>query len=82
MVSLILIFVSFKITVDKEGNILEALCECPRGQSKCHHMATVALFSSQKSSSTSKVSMEFRSDNGTDLVLGYVAGSGSWPLLY
>ncbi|XP_043196964.1 uncharacterized protein LOC122367691 [Amphibalanus amphitrite] len=43
-----------EITVDKEGNILETLCECPRGQSKCHHMATVALFSSQNSSSTSK----------------------------
>ena len=42
------IFECIQIDLTENGKVDKALCECPRGNFRCHHMA-VALLHAQKS---------------------------------
>ena len=39
---------SVAITVDGEGGILDASCDCPRGSWLCSHMAATAIYANKK----------------------------------
>ena len=37
-----------KLTVDREGDIVDSCCECPRGKWLCSHMAATAIYVNKK----------------------------------